>query len=336
MLAKIQDSEFVSYVCSFDFVCIVGDFQSDVFHGCNSFCTARRECKNLLKNKKKQHNDTLLNMLLASVKSQRDFWEAVHKVSFKRKFVRNDIAVDDWFQHFRTLLEKEVNTDDITDSTIDDDAENHTLNRPILEAEVLFALRKIKLGKAPGPDGIIGEIIRCSGNQVVHFFVKFFNTLFDNGIFPEGWTESIVIPLFKKGDVNNPSDYRGISLCDTSSQPYSTIINNRQREWFEQNNITGEYQAGFRRRYPTIDHTFTLLACVRKQFAANQKLCVAFIDFEKAFDSSNINLLWPILLNSGIKGKLFRCIKVCTIMCKLESDVKICELYCRSETGRRV
>ena len=52
----------------------------------NAFCIARREYKNLLKNKKKQHNDTLLNMLLASLKSQRDFWEAVHKVSFKRKF----------------------------------------------------------------------------------------------------------------------------------------------------------------------------------------------------------------------------------------------------------
>ena len=74
-----------------------------------------------MKNKKKQHNDTLLNMLLASVKSQRDFREAVHKVSFKRKFVRNDIAVDDWFRHFRTLLGKGVNNDDITDSTTDDD-----------------------------------------------------------------------------------------------------------------------------------------------------------------------------------------------------------------------
>ena len=134
---------------------------------------------------------------------------------------RNDIAVDDWFQHFRTLLEKEVNNDDITDSTIDDDAdaddENHTLNRPISEAEILLALRKIKLRKAPGPDGIIGEIIGYSGNQVVHFFVKFFDILFDKGIFSDGWTVSIIIPLFKKGDMNNPGNYRGISLCDTSS-----------------------------------------------------------------------------------------------------------------------
>ena len=130
--------------------------------------------------------------------------------------------------------------------------------------------------------------------------------MFDKGIFPDGWTESIDIPLFKKGDMNNPSNYRGISLCDTSSKLYSTIINNRLREWVEQNNITGEYQAGFKRGYSTIDHVFTLLAFVQKQFAASRKLYVAFIDFEKAFDSININMLWPILLKNGIKGKLFR------------------------------
>ena len=81
--------------------------------------------------------------------------------------------------------------------------------------------------------------------------------MFDKEIFPDGWTESIVIPLFKKGDMNNPSNYRGISLCDTSSKLDSKIINNRLREWVEQNNITGEYQAGFKRGYPTTDHMFT-------------------------------------------------------------------------------
>ncbi|WP_419607807.1 hypothetical protein, partial [Thiolapillus sp.] len=145
----------------------------------NAFCIARREYKNLLKRKKKQYNDSLLNMLLISVKSQRDFWDAVHKVSFKRKFVTNNIAVDDWFEHFRTLLEKDVNTDDTPVSTNVDDDDNPILNRPISDAEVLLAIRKIKPRKAAGPDGIIGEIIKHAGGRVTDFFVKFFNTLFD-------------------------------------------------------------------------------------------------------------------------------------------------------------
>ena len=83
------------------------------------------------------------------------------------------------------------------------------------------------------------------------------------------------------------------------------------------NNITGECQAGFKRNYSTTDHMFTLLALIQKQFSLNRKLYVAFIDFEKTFDSINRKLLWPILLKNGIKGKLYRCIK------KMYNSVKV-------------
>ena len=83
----------------------------------------------------------------------------------------------------------------------------------------------------------------------------------------------------------------------------------RLEEWVGENNITGEYQAGLKRNYSTVDHMFTLPAFVRKRFSLNRKLYVAFINFEKAFDSINIKLPWPILLKFGIKGKMYSCIK---------------------------
>ena len=55
------------------------------------------------------------------------------------------------------------------------------------------------------------------------FLVKFFNVLFDRGIHPDSWTESIIIPLFKKGNQNDPNNYSGISLCDISSKLYSLL-----------------------------------------------------------------------------------------------------------------
>jgi hypothetical protein len=133
--------------------------------------------------------------------------------------------------------------------------------------------------------------------------------LFESGTYPENWTESIILPLYKKGNVNYPNNYRGISLCDVTSKLYGSIINKRLSEWIEINKLTGEYQAGFKKDYSTIDHLFTLLAAVQKQFSKNRKLHVPFIDFEKAFDSISRKLLWPILLKNGIKGKLYRCVK---------------------------
>ena len=81
----------------------------------------------------------------------------------------------------------------------------------------MLAFRKLKNKKAVGPDGIIGEMLKNSGTYVIDFFVNFlFNALFKKGNFPTKWTESTVFPLFKKGDVNNPNNYRGISLGDAS------------------------------------------------------------------------------------------------------------------------
>ena len=196
--------------------------------------------------------------------------------------------------------------ENIEDNVVDDE---HFLNRPISPEEVLFALQKLKSKKAAGPDGIIGELLKYSNEHVVPFFVKLFNALFDNGIFPEDWTQSVILPIHKKGDINDPSNYRGISLSDISSKLYGTVINRRLQEWVELHNLTGEYQAGFKKGYSTTDHLFTLLGCIVKQFSANRKLYVAFIDFEKCFDTINRNLLWPVLLKCGMHGKMFSCLK---------------------------
>jgi hypothetical protein len=273
----------------------------------NLFCIARREYKNLNKRKRKEYNSSLLNELLTSVNSQKDFWKTVHKISKKKSQPSNDISIQEWFQHFKSILEKDEH--DLIENCIVEDSEDGELDRPILKEEVLLAIRKLKSSKSAGPDGLIGEFFKNSGELTVDFLVKLFNHLFDNGIYPSNWAESIIMPLFKKGNVNNVNNYRGISLCDISGKIYSSVINNRLQEWVSQNNITGEYQAGFKKDYSTIDHIFTLLAAVQKQFVENKKLYVAFVDFEKAFDSISRKLLWPVLLKNGIKGKLHRCVK---------------------------
>ena len=61
--------------------------------------------------------------------------ETVHKISFKRNSVCNNISVDSWFQHFRALLEKDV--DFYFDDEVFEDSESF-LSRPIFK-EVLVS-----------------------------------------------------------------------------------------------------------------------------------------------------------------------------------------------------
>ena len=261
--------------------------------------------------KKKIFYAKLADDLNNSMYDQKSFWGAVNKTFKKKSFIKNQIKAEEWFEHFKCLLEND-NINNPDNLVFEDDVDVHDMefNQPITLQEVVNAINKLKIKKAAGPDGIIAEILKYSCNKIAPFFVSFFNALFDRGIFPESWSESIIIPLYKKGDINCPNNYRGITLSNVSSKVYCSIINKRLQTWVESNNVTGEFQAGFKRGYSTIDHIFTLLSCVQKQFNYNRKLYVAFIDFEKAFDLVNRNLLWSILLKNNIKGKMFRCIKV--------------------------
>ena len=295
-----------------------------------TFCKVRREYKNLLYLKKKQFNAAIIEKLVSVVHNQQDFWNTIHSILPRRGQARNNISIDDWFQHFKALLEKDEDEpvfNDRDDLDNDDDDEL-AFNRPISKEEVLLALRKLKSKKAAGPDGLPGEFLKYASDVLAPFFVKFFNALFEKGLYPKNWTESVILPLFKKGDVNCPGNYRGISLCDISSKVFGNIINRRLQEWVEENNITGEVQAGFKKGYSTVDHMFTLMACVQKQLSLHNKLYVAFIDFEKCFDSINRNLLWPVLLKNGIKGKLFRCLRsmYVSVKARVRSGVKLTEV----------
>jgi hypothetical protein len=83
------------------------------------FCIARRgEYKNMIARKKKELNEKLLTELLNSVKCQKTFWETIKKVSNKKVQPQNNINVDQWFSHFKSVLEKEA--DDLADDEIMD------------------------------------------------------------------------------------------------------------------------------------------------------------------------------------------------------------------------
>jgi CRISPR/Cas system-associated protein endoribonuclease Cas2 len=301
------------------------------------FCKSRREYKNLLFLKKKVYKSTELDKLVKSVDDQQEFWKQVHTILPRGGRVKNNISTEQWFEHFKKLLENNEESNDTNNlnapvddgDDVDDDVCNSMwFNQRITKDEILLAIRKLKLRKAPGPDGLPGEFFKNALCAIVPFFLRFFNVLFEKGIYPENWTQSIMLPLYKKGDPNNPSNYRGISLTDISGKIYGTIINRRIQNWVNENNITGECQAGFKKGYSTIDHMFTLLACVQKQLSLHRKLYVAFIDFEKCFDSINRNLLWPILFKQEIKGKLYRCIKsmYVNVKARVRSGSKLTDL----------
>ena len=69
------------------------------------------------------------------------------------------------------------------------------------------------------------------------------NKVFNEGDIPDKWGEIITVPIYKKNDVNLPSNYRPVALLNTITKLFTTILNNRQQEWCKTNKIISENQA---------------------------------------------------------------------------------------------
>ena len=94
--------------------------------------------------------------------------------------------------------------------------------------EVRIGLRKMKKGKARGPDDIpLGAWIAL-GNKGVEFLVNFFNRLLPGEKMPDEWRISVLVPLYKgKGDIKKCGNCRGIKLMSHTIKLWERIIEAR-------------------------------------------------------------------------------------------------------------
>ncbi len=99
-----------------------------------------------------------------------------------------------------------------------------------------------------------------------------FNTTFNNGYFPASWSEGHIIPLHKKGNLNEVDNYRGITLLSTLGKLFTRILNNRLSSWAENYNIYIEAQAGFRKDMGTRDNIFVLHGLITHMLNTGEKL----------------------------------------------------------------
>ena len=147
----------------------------------------------------------------------------------------------------------------------------------------------------------------------------------DSGVFPDKWTEGVIIPLHKKGDRCDVNNYRGITLVSCLSKLFTSILNKRIVFYCENNNIISDSQFGFRKGKSTVDALFILHTIVQNYLNEKKRLYCCFVDFKKAFDSIYRNGLWLKLHRSGIGGNILRIIR--DMYHKVKSCVRACNNY---------
>ena len=130
--------------------------------------------------------------------------------------------------------------------------------------------------------------------------------MFSNGEYPRLWGEGIIVPIFKGGNNDDPSSYRGITLINILGKIYSQILLNRLNSWAEKEEKILQNQFGFQKGKSTVDCIFTLHSIISKTLDAKEKLYCVFVDYEKAFDKVDRSMLWHKLITEKVSTKLVK------------------------------
>jgi hypothetical protein len=117
-----------------------------------------------------------------------------------------------------------------------------------------------------------------------------------------------VVPIHKKGDKTDCSNYGGISLLSTSYKILSNILA-RLTPYADE--IIGDHQRGFRRNRSTTDQIFYIRQILEKKWEYNGTVHQLFIEFKKAFDLVRREVLYSIHTEFAIPRKLVELIKMC-------------------------
>lgn len=122
------------------------------------------------------------------------------------------------------------------------------------EQELTCNIRKLKNGKAQGPD-IMNEMIKHLGTKARATMLDVFNRSWNQGTVPTVWKEAIIVPIPKKGkdQKKKPQNYRPINLLSCIGKLLERMVNNRLQTYLEQNNLLSPTQTGFRQHRATTD-----------------------------------------------------------------------------------
>ena len=157
--------------------------------------------------------------------------------------------------------------------------------------EIIDILKSLSIKKSTGYDKIPIKALKDNKYSLAPVLAYIVNLSIQNSVFPDLLKVARVKPLHKKGDPTNCSNYRPISILSAISKILEKILAAQINEFFEENQIFTDSQFGFRKCRNTTGAINRLMEDLYINFNSSKITQGIFLDFSKAFDTIDHDIL---------------------------------------------
>ena len=172
----------------------------------------------------------------------------------------------------------------------------------VVECEIKWALGSITTDKTSGGDGIPVELFQILKDDAVKVLHSINQQIWEIQQWLQDWKRSVFIPVPKKGNAKECSNYHTIACISHTSKVVLKILQARLQQYL--NHELPYVQAGFRKGRGSRDQVANIRWIIEKAREFPKNIYFCFIDYAKDFDCVDHNKLWKILKEMGIPDHL--------------------------------
>ena len=165
---------------------------------------------------------------------------------------------------------------------------------------VLMTLRYLKVSKSTGTDKIPAKMLRIAADVIAPSLTFIFNLSLSTGEFVDDWKNARVTPIHKDGSKLVMGNYRPISVLPIISKICEQEIFQQLYKYMNESNLISKFQSGFRPGYSTLSALIQMCDDSFNKMDNGELTGVVFLDIQKAFDSTDHNILLKKLKFYGI------------------------------------
>ena len=294
----------------------VKSIKMPTLHNITQYKAYRNKLHSLLRRSERQHYRKLLAANKNNLSKQ---WDIIKEVINKKRvrtdsdsfLINNQLITDSTviaenFNSFYTsigpdLAKKLPNSINDPVSYLSVRNVNSIFLKPVDSQEVKNVVMSLN-NSSPGWDDITTSVVKSSIDIYVQSLTHILNLSLIQGVFPKELKIAKIIPLHESNEKNIINNYRPVSVLSVFSKIFERIMYERVYSLVNQNQLLYKFQFGFRKKYGTNTALIMLIDKIMNSLNNGDIVLGLFLDFSKAFDCVNHDILIKKLFHYGIRG----------------------------------